>query len=90
MTEPLDDLIIHFESFFEFINELESGEANSSRTWNWINREARFAERVKAYEKIFYEFLDENNITWYFSPNFIRIISHNEHIGMYYLEMFFK
>ena len=63
MTEPLDDLIIPFESFFEFINELESGEANSSRTWNWINREARFAERVKAYEKIFYEFLDENNIT---------------------------
>ena len=63
MTEQLDDLIFDFESFFEFINELESGEANSSRTWNWINREARFAERVKAYEKIFYEFLDENKIT---------------------------
>ena len=63
MTGQLDDLMLDFESFFEFINELESGEANSSRTWNWINREARFAERVKAYEKIFYEFLDENKIT---------------------------
>ena len=63
MAKQLDDIMIKFESFFEFINELESGEANSSRTWNWINREARFAERVKAYEKIFYEFLDENKVT---------------------------
>ena len=45
-------------SFFELINEIESGEANSSIHWNHINKEARFAERVKAYEKMFYQFLD--------------------------------
>jgi len=44
--------------FFELINEIESGETNSSMHWNPINREARFAERVKAYEKMFYHFLD--------------------------------
>ena len=58
-TMNTDDLIAECESFFELINQIESGEANSSKTWNWINREARFAERVKAYEKIFYAFLDE-------------------------------
>ena len=63
MTEQSDNSKIDFESFFEFIEQIESGEANSSRTWHWINREARFAERVKAYEKIFDEFLDEHQIT---------------------------
>ena len=63
MTSLSNDLIMNCKSFFEFINEIESGEANSSITWNWINREARFAERVKAYEKIFYEFLDEQQQT---------------------------
>ena len=63
MAKQSDDPIIDYESFFSFIKEIESGEANSSKSWNWINREARFAERVKAYEKIFYEFLDDNNIT---------------------------
>ena len=46
-------------SFFELINQIETAESNISRNWNSINREARFAERVKAYEKIFYRFLDE-------------------------------
>ena len=63
MTSLSNDLIVNCKSFFEFINEIESGEANSSITWNWINREARFGERVKAYEKIFYEFLDEQQQT---------------------------
>ena len=45
-----------------FIDEIESGETNSSKSWNWINREARFAERIKAYEKIFDQFLDDNEI----------------------------
>ena len=44
--------------FFELIDEIESGEANTSVNWNLINKEARFAERVKAYEKMFYHFLD--------------------------------
>ncbi len=44
--------------FFELINEIESGDANSNIHWNPINREARFAQRVKAYEKMFYPFLD--------------------------------
>ena len=63
MRKQANYSIIDLESFFEFIDEIESGESNSSKTWNWINREARFAERVKAYEKIFYQFLDENEIT---------------------------
>ena len=63
MTKLPDGPIIDFDSFFEFIDEIESGETNSSKSWNWINREARFAERVKAYEKIFYQFLDDNEIT---------------------------
>ena len=45
-------------SFFELINEIESGDANSCMKCNPVNREARFAERVKAYEKMFYEHLD--------------------------------
>ena len=63
MAKQSDVPIIDCEFFFEFINEIESGEANSNKSWNWINREARFAERVKAYEKIFYQFLDDNGIT---------------------------
>ncbi len=63
MAEQSDYPEIDFESFFEFIDEIESGEANSSMTWHWINREARFAERVKAYEKIFDQFLEDNGIT---------------------------
>ncbi len=53
MTNELD-----CTSFFELINQIELGEANTSKLWNPINREARFAERVKAYEKMFYQFLD--------------------------------
>jgi hypothetical protein len=49
--------------FFDLINEIESGEANSSIHWNPINMEARFAERVMAYEKIFYQYLDEIGLT---------------------------
>ena len=45
-------------SFFELIDEIESGVANSCMKCNPINKEARFAERVKAYEKIFYMHLD--------------------------------
>ena len=63
MAKQSDGPITDYESFFSFINEIESGEANSSNSWNWINREARFAERIKAYEKIFYKFLDDNDIT---------------------------
>lgn len=44
--------------FFEFINQIETGESMISKTWNPITRDARFAERVKAYEKMFYRFLD--------------------------------
>ena len=50
--------IIDCTQFFELINQIETGESNTSKTWNHINREARFAERVKAYEKMFYQFLD--------------------------------
>ena len=49
--------------FFELINEIESGDANSCMKCNPINKEARFAERVKAYEKIFYMHLDAIGIT---------------------------
>ena len=45
-------------SFFELINQIETCESNTSINWNPINRDARFAERVKAYEKMFYRFLD--------------------------------
>jgi len=44
--------------FFELISEIESGDANACMKYNPINKEARFAERVKAYEKIFYMHLD--------------------------------
>ena len=52
------DNIVNSAKFFELINEIETGESNTSKNWNPINREARFAERVKAYEKMFYHFLD--------------------------------
>ncbi|MCH9659162.1 hypothetical protein K0U27_10855 [archaeon] len=45
-------------SFFELIDEIESGDANSCMKCNPINKEARFSERVKAYEKMFYMHLD--------------------------------
>ena len=44
--------------FFELINQTETAESKISKNWDSINREARFAERVKAYEKMFYRFLD--------------------------------
>ena len=50
-------------SFFELIIEIESGDANSCLKCNPINKEARFAERVKAYEAMFYTYLDEIGIT---------------------------
>jgi len=50
--------MIDCTEFFELINEIETGNSNITRNWNPTLREARFAERVKAYEKIFYQFLD--------------------------------
>lgn len=44
--------------FFNLINEIETRESKVSKNWNPINAEARFAERVKAYEKMFDRFLD--------------------------------
>ena len=56
----VDDMIskIDCTSFFELIDEIESGDANSCMKCNLINKEARFAERIKAYEKMFYMHLD--------------------------------
>ena len=61
MTDESRLYYINCESFFELISQIESGEANSSKEWHPINREARFAERVKAYEKMFYHFLEESD-----------------------------
>ena len=60
----IDDMITKIDctSFFELINEIESGDANSCTKCNPINKEARFAERVKAYEKLFYIHLDSVGI----------------------------
>lgn len=58
MTDESRHYVVNCKSFFEWINQIESGEANSSKEWHQVNREARFAERVKAYEKMFYHFLD--------------------------------
>lgn len=44
--------------FFNLVNDIETRESKVSREWNHLLREARFAERVKAYEKMFYRFLD--------------------------------
>ena len=62
----IDDIIskIDCTSFFELIDEIESWDANSCMKCNLINKEARFAERVKAYEKIFYMHLDAVGTTW--------------------------
>jgi len=49
--------MIDSAEFFELINQIETGESNTSKNWNHLLREARFAERVKAYEKMFYNFL---------------------------------
>jgi hypothetical protein len=58
MTDESRHYTINCESFFEWINQIESGEADSNKKWHQVNKEARFAERVKAYEKMFYHFLD--------------------------------
>lgn len=49
--------------FFDLINEIETRESNTSKDWNPINAQARFAERVKAYEKMFYRFLDNGGFS---------------------------
>ena len=49
---------IDCKPLFDMINEIESGESRTSRNWSDNNREARFAERVKAYDKMFYRYLD--------------------------------
>jgi len=50
--------LIDCTKFFQLINQIETSESNTSKHWNPINAEARFSERVKAYEKMFYRFLD--------------------------------
>lgn len=50
--------MINCVKFFNLINAIETGESNTSKHWNHLLREARFSERVKAYEKMFYQFLD--------------------------------
>ena len=50
--------MINCTKFFKLINQIETGESNTSKKWNPLLRDARFAERVKAYEKMFYRFLD--------------------------------
>ncbi len=51
-------MIPNVVEFFELINHIETGESHTSRNWNHLLRDARFAERCKAYEKMFYRFLD--------------------------------
>jgi hypothetical protein len=58
MTGESRHYAVNCKSFFEWINQIESGETNSNKEWHQVNREARFAERVKAYEKMFYHFLE--------------------------------
>lgn len=50
--------MINAKSFFDLINEIETKESNTSKNWNPINAHARQSERIKAYEKMFYRFLD--------------------------------
>ena len=50
--------MINCNKFFELVNEIETRESYSNRLWASIAKEARFAERVKAYEKMFDRFLD--------------------------------
>jgi hypothetical protein len=50
--------MIDASKVFKLIRELETRESKLSKKWNPILREARFAERVKAYEKILDYYLD--------------------------------
>ena len=51
-------ILIDSTKFWELIDQIETGESRSNRHWGFICKEARFQERVKAYEKMFYRFLD--------------------------------
>lgn len=56
-------MLIDSTPFWELINQIETGESFSNRLWEDIPKEARFQERVKAYEKMFYRFLDGVNVS---------------------------
>ena len=55
--------MIDCSEFWDLVNYIETLESKSNSHWNAIQKEARFAERVKAYEKMFYRFLDGVNVS---------------------------
>lgn len=55
--------LIDCSEFWILVNQIETGETASNAHWEDIQKEARFQERVKAYEKMFYRFLDGDNVS---------------------------
>lgn len=54
--------VIDCTEFFKLIDEIETGESRNNAHWGEICKEGRFAERVKAYEKMFYQYLDSQHL----------------------------
>ena len=55
--------LINIDYVFKLIEDIETAEWNNSQTWNPINRDARQAERMKAWEKLLYWALDGVNVS---------------------------
>lgn len=56
-------ILVDSTEFWKLIDQIETGESRNNAHWGFICKEARFQERVKAYEKMFYRFLDGGNVS---------------------------